>query len=118
MDHYIHPIQCPRQARQVAHVAYEIPQAGMVVPADPHFMLLELVPAVYNNLGRMIFLEHDLDKLLPKRTRSPSHQDNFFIPIHFGSMVKRMIGRFSKWRAVSINPAFLKAAASPGYTHG
>jgi hypothetical protein len=73
------------RAVQVLHVAYvanEIPQAGVVESACPHFVLLEFIPAEDDQLLRAVLAQHNLYKLLPERTRSPGHQYRLLRPIH------------------------------------
>ena len=55
----------------------------MVKPAgSAHFMLLQLITADNNNLCRPIFIQHDADEFLAKRTGTAGDKDGFIRPIH------------------------------------
>ena len=58
------------QAAGIAHVADEIAQAGMVEAGGAHVMLLEFVAAENHQPLGVIFPQHDLDELLPERSRA------------------------------------------------
>ena len=51
------------EPRLVAHIADKITQPGMVETGGAHLMLFEFITAEYDQSGRLIFLQHDLNKL-------------------------------------------------------
>ena len=76
------PFEGAFQAVLVADVAEEVAQGGVVETGLAHLVLFELIPAVDDQLGRVVLLQHDLDEFLAKRTGSAGDQDDFIGPIH------------------------------------
>jgi hypothetical protein len=54
----------------------------MIETGSTHVVLFQFVPAEDYKLSRAIVPQHDFNKSLTKRARSPGDQDNLLRPIH------------------------------------
>ena len=82
MHHVVHAVERPVHAFTVAHIADEIAQRRMIVAVHFHLVLLQLVAAEDDQLGRVVLAQHHLDKFLAKRPGATGNQNNFILPIH------------------------------------
>ncbi len=83
MHHEVDALKGAPQTSRVADVADEVAQTGVIEACLAHLMLFLLVAAEHDQLGRLVFLQHHLDKFLSKRTGTAGHQNDFILPIHF-----------------------------------
>jgi hypothetical protein len=51
-------------------------------------VLFQFIPAEYDQLLRVIVLQHRLGELLAERAGSPGYQNRLFLPIHNNSSVE------------------------------
>ena len=62
----IHTVESPFEPGQIAHIADEIAQVGVVEARHAHLMLFELIPAVNDQPRRVNFFQHDFDEFMPE----------------------------------------------------
>ena len=80
VDHDIDAAHRPPHAVDVADVAEEVAEAGMIEAAGEHLVLLQLVAAEDDDLAGMVVAEEDFDALLAEGTGSAGNQDRTLLP--------------------------------------
>ena len=88
MHDNIHAVKRARESFAVAHIPDEIADGGVVVAADAHFVLLQLVAAEDDDFSGMVFLNQDFYQLLAKGTGTSGDQYDFLVPFHTNSLFR------------------------------
>ena len=91
MDDHIHTLHGAQKPFAVAYIADEITQGWVIESRSLHFILLQLVAAIDDDLLRLGVLEHDLNELLAKGTRPAGDEYNIIFPIHFFLQLKEFV---------------------------